>query len=179
MALASKGSAPPIFDFKSASLPLVALVLKTADLSELRGELQSRLGDTPQFFSHDPVLLDLSAVREAAEPGIDFAGLIELMRSYRMNPVGVRGGSAEQHAAALEAGLAEVTVDEAASSMSTRPCVARRLPGRVAIPMRAYTQPAWRLNWSPSPAHTALPRIRCPMRYAARQHKYVWSATNC
>ncbi|MBL8301701.1 MAG: septum site-determining protein MinC, partial [Ideonella sp.] len=110
MALAPKGSAPPIFDLKSASLQMVALVLKTADLAELRRELQARLGDTPNFFSNDPVLIDLAAVREAAEP-IDFAALATLLRGHRMLPLAVRGGSAEQHAAALEAGLAEAADD--------------------------------------------------------------------
>ena len=111
MALAPKGSAPPIFDLKSASLPLVALVLKTADLDELSGELQSRLGDNPQFFSNDPVLIDLSAVRDVVEPSIDFAVLSELLRTYRMNPVAVSGGSVDQHACALQAGLAEASAE--------------------------------------------------------------------
>ena len=62
MALAPKGSAPPIFDLKSASLPLVALLLKTADLDELREEFERRFADTPQFFGHDPVLIDLAAL---------------------------------------------------------------------------------------------------------------------
>lgn len=110
MALAPKGSAPPIFDLKSASLQMVALVLKTADLAELRRELQARLGDTPNFFSNDPVLIDLAAVREAAEP-VDFVALATLLRGHRMLPLAVRGGSAEQHAAALEAGLAEAADD--------------------------------------------------------------------
>jgi septum site-determining protein MinC len=120
MALAPKGSAPPIFDFKSASLSLVALVLKTADLDELRSELQDRLGETPEFFSHDPVLIDLGAVREVVEPAIDFAALADLLRSYRMNPVAVRGGSADQHAAALAAGLAE-SADDGGSGEPARP----------------------------------------------------------
>ncbi len=126
MALAPKGSAPPIFDLKSASLPLVALVLKTADLDELRGELQSRLGDTPQFFSHDPVLVELSAVRDLEQPVIDFAALVDIMRGYRMNPVAVRGGSADQHAAALEAGLAEAAEDVVATESARSSASARK-----------------------------------------------------
>jgi septum site-determining protein MinC len=117
MALAPKGSAPPIFDLKSASLDVVALVLKTTDLSELRAELQARLGGTPNFFSHDPVLIDLSAVRKA-EHAIDFAALGGLLRTHRMQPVAVRGGSAQQHAAALAAGLSEAADDVAPTELS-------------------------------------------------------------
>ncbi|WP_418316857.1 septum site-determining protein MinC [Piscinibacter sakaiensis] len=135
MALAPKGSAPPIFDFKSASLSLVALVLKTADLDELRSALQGRLGDTPQFFSHDPVLIDLAAVRDVDTPEIDFSALIELLREHRMNPVAVRGGSAAQHQAAQEAGLVESSA-EAVAPESGRPAArpaASREPAREVV----------------------------------------------
>ena len=113
MALAPKGIAPPIFDLKSANLAMVALVLKTTDLAELRAELQARLGDTPNFFSHDPVLIDLAAVHDAPTP-IDFKSLCTLLRAHRMLPLAVRGGTPEQHAAALEAGLGESSDDGAA-----------------------------------------------------------------
>ncbi len=112
MALAPKGSAPPIFDLKSATLPLVALVLKSTDLADLRRELQARLGDTPNFFSNDPVLIDLSTVADAAEP-IDFEALCVLLRAHRMRPVAVRGGNAAQRDAALAAGLSEADDDAA------------------------------------------------------------------
>ena len=112
MALAPKGSAPPIFDLKSASMSMVALVLKTTSLDDLRSELQHRLGDSPDFFSHDPVLIDLSPIRDAVDP-VDFGALVALLRSHRMLPLAARGGSADQHAAALAAGLAEAADDAA------------------------------------------------------------------
>ncbi len=110
MALAPKGSAPPIFDLKSASLTMVAFVLKTPDLGAVRSELQSRLGDTPNFFGDDPVMIDLAALRES-DAVIDFGALAELLRSHRMMPLAVRGGSPAQHAAALASGLAEASDD--------------------------------------------------------------------
>ncbi len=122
MALAPKGSAPPIFDLKSASLPLVALLLKTADCDQLRDELDRRFADTPQFFSHDPVLIDLAALRED-DSVPDFHALVGLLRAHRMHAVAVRGGSAEQHAAALEAGLPESSADAAAESARGEPVV--------------------------------------------------------
>ena len=118
MALAPKGSAPPIFDLKSASMSMVALVLKTTQLDELRAELQRRLGDSPDFFSQDPVLIDLSPVREANE-AIDFRPLLALLRAHRMLPLAVRGGSADQHADALRAGLAEAPDDLPAPAPSS------------------------------------------------------------
>lgn len=96
-----------LLELRSATLTLVAVVLKSADLSVLSQELAERVAVTPDLFDHDPVAVDLWRVREADEP-IDFAALIALLRSHRLVPVGARGGSARQMAAAVAAGLAEV-----------------------------------------------------------------------
>jgi septum site-determining protein MinC len=94
------------FEFKSASLTLIALVLRTADLDALTADLDARLADTPALFDHDPVVVDLAPLRDAdAVP--DFEALVALLRSRRIVPVAVRGGSALQMAAAHAAGLGE------------------------------------------------------------------------
>jgi septum site-determining protein MinC len=61
------GKAPELFELKSASLSLLAFVLKTADPAALDAELQAKLGETPDAFHHDPLLLDLSQLPVAAE----------------------------------------------------------------------------------------------------------------
>jgi septum site-determining protein MinC len=122
MALAPKGSAPPIFDLKSANLSLVALLLKTADLDELREELERRFADTPQFFGNDPVLIDLAAL-DGEDVVLDFAALLQLLRENRIHPVAVRGGTPEQHAAALEAGLPEAADEGSAELVRPEPVV--------------------------------------------------------
>ena len=98
------GHARASFDFKSASLPLVAVLVKTADLTALAQALEQRLGDTPDFFDNDLVLIDLSPLAETDET-IDFAALLTLLRTYRVQPLAVRSGSSVQMAAALAAGL--------------------------------------------------------------------------
>lgn len=95
-----------MFELKSASLALVALILKTARLAELETQFVQRLGPATEFFNHDPVVVDLSLVTDAGAD-IDFAGLMALMRRYSMVPVAVRGGTPEQTAAALACGLCE------------------------------------------------------------------------
>ncbi len=57
---ATTGKAPDLFELKSASLSLLSLVLKTADLAALEQSLEARLGETPDAFHHDPLLVDLS-----------------------------------------------------------------------------------------------------------------------
>lgn len=92
------------FDLKSASLPVVAVVLKSTDVGVLAAELAQRLAADPDFFDNDPVLIDLSGVRD--DTGfIDFAALNQLLRQHHTVPVAVRGGSAAQMASAHSAGL--------------------------------------------------------------------------
>ena len=93
------------FDLKSASLPVVAVVLKTTDAAQFAVDLAERVADAPGFFDFDPVLIDLAPVREAEEP-IDFAAIAEQLRQQRTLPVAVRGGSPAQMKAARAAGLA-------------------------------------------------------------------------
>ena len=106
MTVALAGRAPATFEIKSATLPLVSLLLKTADLRLLAAEMTARFGDPPDFFDNDPLVLDLSPLQGRDEADIDFPALLDLLHSYRVLPVAVRGGSAAQMAAALAAGLA-------------------------------------------------------------------------
>lgn len=102
MTVALAGSAPATFEIKSANLPLVALLLKSGDLARLRQELQERFGDIPDFFDNDPLVIDLAP---AGEGEIDFGALVQLLRGYKMQPVAIKGGTAEQLEAAAKAGL--------------------------------------------------------------------------
>ena len=106
MAVDTGANLLPVFDLKSASLTLVALVLKTTDLGVLAEELEHRFGDAPDLFDGDPVVLDLSLVADAADP-IDFAALAALLRARRLQPIAVKGGCTSQHEAARDAGLVE------------------------------------------------------------------------
>lgn len=106
MSVALAGSAPASFEIKSANLPLVALLLKSADLAGVARDLAQRFGDIPDFFDHDPLLIDLSALPDMGQDApLDFAELLALLRPYRVVPLAVRGGSAAQMAAAQAAGL--------------------------------------------------------------------------
>jgi septum site-determining protein MinC len=105
MTVALAGRAPATFEIKSATLPLVALLLKSPDLALLAEELHARFGDMPDFFDHDPLVIDLAALPgDSATP--DFRALLELLRPYRVMPVAVKGGNREQMEAARAVGLA-------------------------------------------------------------------------
>ena len=126
MSVALAGRSPTAFEIKSASLPLLALRLKSPNLEVLAEELRAQYGDKPDFFDQDLLVLDLSALQAeatdgdasvAAAPDIDFGALLALLKTYRLRPLAVRGGSAEQTDSAVSAGLLaapEVRVQAAA-----------------------------------------------------------------
>lgn len=93
-------------ELKSAALTLMAVVVKTTDLGALADELAQRVDVMPGLFDEEPVAVDLCAVRDA-EQVLDVDALLALLRRYCMRPVAVRGGNADQMAAALAAGLIE------------------------------------------------------------------------
>jgi septum site-determining protein MinC len=109
----SPTDAPQTFELKNATLTLNALVLGTTDPEVLSDALEARFGETP-LFDHDPVVLDLSQLPADAPP-IDFEALAALLRRHRMLPAGVEGGTPEQHADALAAGLGETVTRRVAS----------------------------------------------------------------
>lgn len=109
MTVALAGRSPATFEIKSANLPLVSLLLKSADLATLSQELQARFGDIPDFFDRDPLVIDLAPLQAQGDTAVDFPSLVTLLRGYRVMPVAVRGGNEAQMQAALAAGLAPAT----------------------------------------------------------------------
>ena len=93
------------FELKSASMTLVALVLRSAYLAVLDAALREKVADTPELFDQDPVVIDIAPLRDAVGHAIDFGALVALLREHRITPVAVKGGSEAQMAAALAAGL--------------------------------------------------------------------------
>jgi septum site-determining protein MinC len=110
MAAVPSANVPAVFDLRSASLTLVSLVLKTADLDELSREMQQRFGDTPNLFDNDPVVIDLAALGEAQD-GIDFGALVSLLERHKLRPIAVKAASPAALEAAAAAGLVEAPLD--------------------------------------------------------------------
>ncbi|CAN7149638.1 MULTISPECIES: septum site-determining protein MinC [unclassified Variovorax] len=106
MADASAARTKAVFEFKSATLPLIAVILKTAELGVLAEALDVQLADSPDFFDQEPVVIDLSQLQEnEAVANIDFAALRALLARHQTQPIAVRGGNDAQNAAARAAGL--------------------------------------------------------------------------
>lgn len=134
-------AAPAVLDFKSASMSLVAVILRSTDLDELAAALEARLADTPDLFENEPVMIDLSQLPALPEPAaadagegdfqstlpleeaegseVDFDALLALLRHHRMVPLAVRGGTMRHCAQARAAGLS--VAPEAAARGEPRP----------------------------------------------------------
>lgn len=141
MSVALAANAPVTFEIKSASLPLVALLLKSPDLALLAQELAQRFGDMPDFFDHDPLVIDLSPLQAGAQADspVDFPVLTRLLSQYRLAPLAVRGGHPAQTEAALRAGLIQAndaTVQRSAAQAQPTPA-----PQAAAQPVPVPAQP--------------------------------------
>ncbi len=105
MAASSGSAARASFDLKSATLPLISVVLRSADMAALVQEVERRLAEQADFFDQDPVLVDLAQLPPGTD--IDFGALVGALRHLRVLPIGVRGARADQVEAARAAGLIE------------------------------------------------------------------------
>ncbi|MBL8387325.1 MAG: septum site-determining protein MinC [Hydrogenophaga sp.] len=143
MSTVLSASAPTTFEIKSAQLPLVALLLKSADLDRLGQEMTQRYGDIPDFFDNDPLLVDLTPLQagDEADRPVDFPALVALLRRFRLRPVALRGGSEAQVAAAELAGLMradDATVQRSAAATTPAPqAQAQQVQAPVAAPAPA------------------------------------------
>jgi septum site-determining protein MinC len=139
-------SASQAFELKSAALTLVAVMLKTTDLTVLSRALDERFGDGPDLFNQDPVAIDLSHVRDAETP-IDFVVLVHLLRGHKMLPVAVKSGNLQQMEDALAAGLSEAHGSAAAPAA---------LPVRDFVPADVSSAPPPRGASAKAPAPEAV-----------------------
>ena len=118
MSSAAPGATAPLFEIKSAQLPLVALLLKSTQLNDVARELEQRYGASPDFFSGDPLLIDLSPIQQSEEIP-EWSYLLPLLWRFHLVPVAVKGGNARQMQSALQAGLAQA--DDATLARSESP----------------------------------------------------------
>jgi septum site-determining protein MinC len=104
--ICSETDSTACLELRSAALTLMAVVLKTGDLDALADELEQRADAMPGLFDDEPVAIDLTSLRDG-DVVPDFGALVVLLCQHGMRPIAVRGGSAEQMAAARSAGLIE------------------------------------------------------------------------
>lgn len=93
------------FQLKGSLFTLTVLHLLKSDLSALSEQLAQSIKQAPKFFQHMPIVIDLQKLSSEANT-LDFTDLTTNLRAHGLIPIGVRGGSSQQHDAAILAGLA-------------------------------------------------------------------------
>jgi septum site-determining protein MinC len=89
----------PQFELKAGSFTLPLLRLLGTNMDWVAEQLSQKVAQSGGFFHNAPVVIDLREVAAQAQD-VEFPLLVGLMRGHGMIPVGVRGGSAAQNAAA-------------------------------------------------------------------------------
>lgn len=92
------------FDIKSANLPVISFILKATDLKALAQELNVHFGSRPDYFSNDPVVIDLRQLT-SEKTEINFQQLKLLLENYSMAPFAVCTLDEQHISAAKQAGL--------------------------------------------------------------------------
>ena len=112
-AASSPGQAPLSFEIKSAQFPLVALLVKTGNWTQLNADLLAQygpLGEDPDFFDHDALVLDFSQL-DPELPVPDLVPLMKTLRVCRLVAVAMRGASTDWMEAGRAVGLVEAPRD--------------------------------------------------------------------
>jgi septum site-determining protein MinC len=113
---------PTSFELKSAQWPVVALLLRGTDWALLQQDWAQRFGGSTEFFDHDPLLVDLSALPAEATP--DLEALAVFLHAQRLRPLAYRGGSEAQRQAAERLGWACADEAQAWQAMACAPAPA-------------------------------------------------------
>jgi septum site-determining protein MinC len=144
---AQPDSAPASFELKSSSLALESLLLKTADWQLLAQDLERQfgpLGESPDFFDFDGLIVDVSQVPADQTVG-DLATLNQLLQRFKLLPVALRGGSADLLAQAQAIGWAQAS-----------PEVSRGKPAKAQDVVQQVTPDAARAQ-APAQVHVQAP----------------------
>lgn len=92
------------FELKGGLFTVTVMYLRQGNLEIIEQQLIDKIKQAPDFFKNTPVVIDLGNITQP-DVTVDFPGLCGVLRSRGMIPVGVRSGSGQLQAAALNAGL--------------------------------------------------------------------------
>jgi septum site-determining protein MinC len=105
------------FQFKTSFSPCTIMQINHYDLDRLEEQLRATISRAPNFFIGSALVIDLEAIN--THNIVDFDRMKKIIISNNMVPVGVRGGSDEQHSQAASAGLPTIAVGRQTSNAKT------------------------------------------------------------
>lgn len=102
----SPSNAPQAVELKSGTISLPILKLLSPELETVQAALREKLTRAPDFFKNAPIILDLGDLQPQEKEALDLLSLLSVVKALDLAPVGMRGGSTAQQAAAQAEGLA-------------------------------------------------------------------------
>jgi len=109
-------------EIKISTVVAVSAILSTADRLALDAALAEMTGGTTDFFEDDLTVIDVAALPVGSE--IDWAGIISLLKKYRLNPVAVRNAPPAMAAEIAAHGLSVETATKPREEQEPAPAKA-------------------------------------------------------
>lgn len=138
-------------EIKISTVVAVSAILATADSIALDAALAEMTGGTTDFFEDDLAVIDVAALPAGCDP-VDWAGIIALLKKYRLNPVAVRNAPPSMAAAIAAHGLSletatrpradEADAESAKTAAKTAAKAAAPAPAANKAPVAAATAAA-------------------------------------
>jgi septum site-determining protein MinC len=100
----SKSTSKNPIEIKISTVVAISVILHVADRTALDCALKEMTGGVPDFFEGDLAVIDVGAVAPGGT-NIDWASLIDLLKTYRLNPVAVRNATPAMEAKIIACGL--------------------------------------------------------------------------
>ncbi|MYM97738.1 septum site-determining protein MinC [Duganella vulcania] len=118
-------------EIKISTVVAVSAILSTPDRLALDAALAEMTGGTTDFFEDDLTVIDVAALPAGCAP-IDWAGIIALLKKYRLNPVAVRNAPPSMAAEIAAHGLSIETATKPRDEQEAAPAPAKPAPAAVA-----------------------------------------------
>jgi septum site-determining protein MinC len=100
----SKSTLQNPIEIKISTVVAISVILHAAELAVLDRALKEMTGGVPDFFEGDLAVIDIGDL-PTGEADIDWARLIRLLKTYRLNPVAVRNATPAMEAKIIAHGL--------------------------------------------------------------------------
>lgn len=97
--------AAPCFKLKGSLFTLTIMQLLDVETKEFSAQLAATIKQSPQFFRHAPVVLDVSEMQNDQNE-INLSAITQELRQQGMIPIGIRGANDELKECAINLGLA-------------------------------------------------------------------------
>jgi septum site-determining protein MinC len=165
-------------EIKISTVVAISTILHSADPEAIDTALQQMTGGVSDFFEDEFAVIDVAAIAHEA-PAIDWAGLVRLLKKYRLNAVAVRGASPAMidairaHGLALDDGSSgarppEAAPHKAAAAEPAQDAAAEASPAAAATPAAASAAAAAQAAAPALPPSVAAMVVDTPVRAGQR-----------